>query len=99
VFKNHEEELANMHEDDLTAFMLDVQTAGKAIHEAVGADRMNYAILGNAVAHVHCHIIPRFFDNDPNPKSTPWSRHDKAWQMPVERYEEIIKSIRSRLRR
>jgi diadenosine tetraphosphate (Ap4A) HIT family hydrolase len=77
--------------------MIDVQRAGNAIQKAVGAVRMNYAILGNAVPHVHCHIIPRFGENDPGPKTTPWSTKTKVWQMEKERYEKIIADIRSNL--
>ena len=72
----HYSELISVDPDLLHEFILDVQVAGRAIQEATNADRMNYAILGNAEAHIHCHIIPRFWDDDPNPKSTPWSRDD-----------------------
>jgi len=60
VLDVHEEELALLSPLTLSEFMEDVQVAGRAIQKAVGALRMNYAILGNAVPHVHCHIIPRF---------------------------------------
>jgi len=96
---SHYTELIRINPDILHEFMLDVQSVGKAIQEATGADRINYAILGNAVPHVHCHIIPRVWADDPNPTSTPWSRNDKAWEMPKERYTEIMRDIQSHLRR
>tara|TARA_Y100000310_G_C20597996_1_gene771509 strand:- start:752 stop:1189 length:438 start_codon:yes stop_codon:yes gene_type:complete len=96
---SHATELIKLDPDHLSEFMWDVQAAGKAVQEATGADRINYAILGNAEPHVHCHIIPRVFEDDPNPKSTPWSRDDKAWEMSQERCQEIMKNIRSHLRR
>jgi len=99
AFDPHYENLTELDDEDLLAFMRNVRSVGDAIQKATGADRMNYAILGNAVPHVHCHIIPRFFDNDPNPKSTPWSRNDKAWQMEKERYEKIMADISLELKK
>lgn len=96
---SHYTELIRIDPDILHEFMLDVQAAGKAIQEATNANHINYAILGNTVPHIHCHIIPRFWEDDPNPKSTPWSRNDRAWEMSEERCKEIMRNIRSHLRR
>jgi histidine triad (HIT) family protein len=35
----------------------------KAITEAFGSDHANYVTLGNAVAHAHIHIVPRYSDD------------------------------------
>lgn len=70
-----------------------VTKVGEVVKGAVGAKRMNYAILGNAVPHVHAHVIPRF-ETDPNPNQSPWNRHDKAGELTKERANEIIEAIR-----
>lgn len=36
-----------------------------------GPPRINYECLGNVVAHVHWHVIPRHA-NDPTPRATVW---------------------------
>ena len=97
VLDEHHTDFGRLDLSLMEAFMQDVQVAGRAIEQAVGADRINYAILGNAVPHIHCHILPRFFDNDPNPKSTPWSRKDKAWKMSKNKYEKIMLDIKALL--
>jgi len=97
VLDIHEEEIIHLDDDILRAFMRDVKMVGQAIQDTLNPDRINYAILGNAVPHIHCHVIPRYHNKDPYPKSTPWSRNDKAWQMDKERYEKIIEGIRKRL--
>ena len=97
VLSDHHEELALLSRPLANLFMEDIQIAGKAIQKAVGAVRMNYAILGNAVPHVHCHIIPRFGDKDPGPNTTPWSTNTKVWKMEKKRYEQIIADIRENL--
>ncbi len=43
----------------------------RAIAEAFGPAKMNYEALGNSVAHLHWHLIPRY-DNDPHPRGPAW---------------------------
>ncbi len=43
------------------SFMADVLRAGQALQKVFGADKMNYMILGNALPHTHCHLIPRYY--------------------------------------
>jgi diadenosine tetraphosphate (Ap4A) HIT family hydrolase len=98
VLENHHEDFGNLEITQMESFMQDVQVAGRAIQKAVGAVRMNYAILGNAVPHVHCHIIPRFGDGiDPGYKTTPWSTNTKAWQMEKSKVNAIMASIRKEM--
>ncbi|MGH8886560.1 MAG: HIT family protein [Egibacteraceae bacterium] len=48
-----------------------MRTIARAIQSAFECARMNYAILGNEVAHVHWHLIPRY-TTDPNWGRPPW---------------------------
>lgn len=45
---------------ELQDFMADVQAAAQAISKACTPDRMNYMSLGNVVAHLHWHLVPRY---------------------------------------
>ena len=64
------------HMDDLS---IDVQRevfaecarAARAIRRVFGPVRINYECLGNQVAHVHWHLIPRHA-NDPEPRQPVW---------------------------
>lgn len=93
VFDKHKDHLEDLSEYELSYFMRCVTKVGEVVKGAVGAKRMNYAILGNAVPHVHAHVIPRF-ETDPNPNQSPWNRHDKAGELTKERANEIIEAIR-----
>jgi diadenosine tetraphosphate (Ap4A) HIT family hydrolase len=44
----------------------DVRTTAKAIDGVYGPGQLNYMTFGNAVPHVHTHIVPRYPD-DPAP--------------------------------
>ena len=54
-------------------FIEDAQRAARAISRASGSPRVNFAILGNTEPHVHCHLIPRRSEGEPNPKKSPWN--------------------------
>jgi diadenosine tetraphosphate (Ap4A) HIT family hydrolase len=65
-----------------SAFMADMQSAGRAIDDVVAPERINFAVLGNTVAHVHCHIIPRLA-SDPTPTRPPWEHPDRRTDLPT----------------
>lgn len=56
----HEEQLEGLSDELALAFLQDSKVAMTAIQNAVGAERVNFAVLGDTVAHVHAHLIPRF---------------------------------------
>ena len=62
--KKHYVHLFDMTEDDLLGFMNDVQKAAKALQEVTGAVKINYEIHGNSGPHLHCHLFPRYLDDD-----------------------------------
>jgi diadenosine tetraphosphate (Ap4A) HIT family hydrolase len=81
----------------LMAFMQDVQLVGKAIMQVTGAPRINYAILGNAVPHIHAHVFPRQFDRDPVPNSAPWSHPKKVYPLKEASKKQIIVDLQKAL--
>lgn len=62
--RKHYVHLYDMTKEDLTGFMLDVQKAAKALQEVTGAIKINYEIHGNSAPHLHCHLFPRYLDDD-----------------------------------
>ena len=68
----HHEDLATMPGPLAAEFLEDARLAGRAIRAAVVADRVNYAVLGNVVSHVHFHLVPRVIAGDPAPQKAPW---------------------------
>jgi diadenosine tetraphosphate (Ap4A) HIT family hydrolase len=94
VFRDHFGDFTTMPSGKSTAaFVEDMQTAGRAIQKAVNARRINYAILGNAVPHVHAHIIPRALEGDPIPNRTPWAHPDEVTPLSDETLAELSRKI------
>ncbi len=56
---------------------------------------MNYQILGNAVPHLHCHIVPRYFgDPAPGRPLEPWAQ---THLLQPALYERIISDLTAAL--
>lgn len=72
MLNRHAEHLEDIPPNEGSAFLRDIQIAGHAIKQASGAVRINYAILGNEVPHVHAHLIPRFGSTEALPTRPPW---------------------------
>ncbi|MEW6272910.1 MAG: GNAT family N-acetyltransferase [Thermodesulfobacteriota bacterium] len=45
------------------AWFDDVLATGRAVQRVCAPIKLNYEILGNAVPHLHCHVVPRYVDD------------------------------------
>lgn len=45
------------------AFFDDVLATGRAVQRACAPVKINYEVLGNAIPHLHCHLVPRYLDD------------------------------------
>ena len=60
VLKHHEEQVANLSEQEWQELHVHVQRTTARLHRAFTADHFNYAFLQNQDRHVHLHVIPRY---------------------------------------
>lgn len=92
--RDHWESLDEVPEELLQRFMQDVRRAMGALKLATGSDRINFAVLGNSVAHVHGHLIPRYPENEQRPGSSPWDDPRPRERLPEAKEDELIVAIR-----
>jgi len=97
AFRDHAEELTQLADEDAGAFMDDARTAARAIYAATRCDRLNYAILGNTVPHLHWHLIPRTLKDDPIPTRPPWEHPDPQTKLPRMETKPLIGAIQRHL--
>jgi diadenosine tetraphosphate (Ap4A) HIT family hydrolase len=71
--RDHHEHLGRLSRERQLALSQDVADVAAAMHAAFDPIRINYECLGNVVAHVHWHLIPRRA-TDPDPRATVWVR-------------------------
>lgn len=99
VLRRHVEQLETLDGPALTTFMQEATRSGEAIKGATGAERMNYAVLGNAEPHLHVHIVPRMHHGDPIPGRSPWQHPEERGPLRAGNAETISQRIRSILER
>ena len=55
--KSHKEELFDLEEKELLSFMKDCAHVAKALKKSFKCDKVNYAIAGDGVRHMHMHVV------------------------------------------
>jgi len=71
VSKEHLEQLPELPTEKQLQIFRDVSVVGNAIYAEQNPQRLNYECLGNLVAHIHWHIIPRY-KSDLLPEGPVW---------------------------
>lgn len=60
MYKEHYDEIYQIPKADRDAYMDDVCALAETIQELFGADKINYAIYGDGVTHVHYTVCPKY---------------------------------------
>ena len=57
--KEHATELFHLDAETRDLYLREMSLVAEAVHNAFGADKMNYELLGNGDTHLHWHLFPR----------------------------------------
>ncbi|KZE76153.1 histidine triad (HIT) protein [Paenibacillus elgii] len=60
ALNDHQTELFYLEPSIRQQFMEDVSKCAYAIQQAFSPDKMNYAIYGDLVSHLHVHLVPKY---------------------------------------
>jgi len=60
AYKEHYRELYEIPESDYLSYMKEVRAVSQAVSELYKPDKLNYAIYGDGVPHVHFHIVAKY---------------------------------------
>ena len=63
IWSAHIREMTDLKPDERDYCMRVVFAAEQALRDSLRPDKINVACLGNQVAHIHWHVIPRFADD------------------------------------
>jgi diadenosine tetraphosphate (Ap4A) HIT family hydrolase len=77
IWQAHAKEMTDLSEDDRDHFMEVVFAVEAVLREQLEPVKVNLASLGNAVPHLHWHVIPRFAD-DPHFPQAVWGKPQRA---------------------
>lgn len=77
IWKTHVSEMTDLPEHDRLHLMAIVFAVEAVLREQLKPDKMNLASFGNAVPHLHWHVIPRYRD-DPHFPQPAWGEPLRA---------------------
>lgn len=93
ILNRHVKEMTDLAAPERLQFMATVFAVESAVRLVVQPDKVNLASLGNAVPHLHWHIIPRFA-NDPHFPNSIWGeakRSGKKQSADLDRLRRLIR--------
>jgi diadenosine tetraphosphate (Ap4A) HIT family hydrolase len=96
VLKRHAKELWQLEAAERARLIEEVTRVAQAVGAAFGAVKMNYELLGNAIAHIHWHLVPRRA-GDPSPRQPVWTVAHEPRRLAPGQMAERIALIRSHL--
>jgi len=73
TLNKHYDNLEELESNELNDYMQEIVHVTKAMKKALQVERVNLAILGNTVSHVHAHLIPRYPNQEEFPNKSPWN--------------------------
>lgn len=97
ALNTHAETIEDLSLEEANAFMADVYRVARSIKEVTNVERVNIAILGNTVPHIHAHVIPRYPENEPLPHKSIWDDTRKKTLLDENTKDEIISKLRTSL--
>lgn len=77
ILNRHVREMTDLDAATRQSLMRVVFAAEQALRELLQPEKINLASLGNMVAHLHWHVIPRFADDKHFPASV-WGEPQRA---------------------
>jgi len=96
LLKRHATELWQLEPAERTALIEEVARVARALGAAFDAVKLNYELLGNQIAHIHWHLIPRCADA-PAPRSPVWNVDHPPRRLAAAEMAERIALIRGYL--
>lgn len=72
ILNAHRKEMTDLSEAERDRLMTNVYAVEKLLRELLQPEKVNLASFGNAVPHLHWHVIPRF-GGDPHFPGSVWS--------------------------
>ncbi|MFL8938352.1 HIT family protein [Rossellomorea oryzaecorticis] len=93
---HHKRELFELTPEELRMFTEDVAKAAKALQEAFQPQKINYAIYGDVVSHLHFHLVPKYENGEEWGEAFVNAPTHKKFMNEAE-YGQLIKMIKDQL--
>ena len=94
ALKRHASELFELADVELLAFWQDVARVARALDRLYRPAKINYAVFGNLCPHIHCHVVPMRFEDDPH---TPMNTNAQVVLLEPDEYRLMIGALQAAL--
>jgi diadenosine tetraphosphate (Ap4A) HIT family hydrolase len=94
TFHRHAVEIFDLTEEERAHWIEDVAKVSRRVARVSECAKVNIAMFGNMVPHLHCHVIPRFFDDPDWNKAPVFRSADERHTLPPEHYAELLAEFR-----
>jgi diadenosine tetraphosphate (Ap4A) HIT family hydrolase len=94
--REHVTELFHLKPRMRGELMEEVSRVAQALQTVFQPDKINYELLGNMVAHMHWHLVPRFATDPLWPRPI-WSQAHEELLLTPDEYQSRIELIRKAL--
>jgi diadenosine tetraphosphate (Ap4A) HIT family hydrolase len=78
IWQRHVKEMTDLDAAERAHYLRVVFALEQALRELLSPDKINVASFGNAVPHLHWHVVPRFRDDRHFPDAI-WAAPVRAW--------------------
>lgn len=95
AYKDHDVELYELNDNDLLAFMKDVNLVAKVMKKIFAPEKINYGAYSDKLKHLHIHLVPKYVDG-PDFGGTFQMNPQKEYLTDTE-YDVMIKKIKEEL--
>jgi diadenosine tetraphosphate (Ap4A) HIT family hydrolase len=89
----HVSEPTDLTTAEAAAYWLEVLDVARGIERRYKPAKLNIQILGNAVPHLHTHVVPRYVD-DPTPGRPPTFLDDSTAELSSSEYDREAAALR-----
>jgi len=93
AYKDHDVELFQLEDDQLLAFMKDVNQVARAMKRAFNPVKVNYGAYSDKLPHLHIHLVPKYEDG-PDFGGT-FTMNPQKTYLSEEEYRKMIEQIQS----
>lgn len=97
AYKDHCRELYEIPEGDYENYLKEVRIVTQAIHDIYHPDKLNYAIYGDGVPHVHFHLVPKYKGGVS--WGEPFSDKLPKVELSAEEYDSQIKKLHMQIKK
>lgn len=92
--KRHVNELYELSDEEIAGYTKEVARVAKAVNKVYQPVKINYCVFGSLCPHVHYHIVPRYYEDDPH---APIKMDEKEEFLSDDEYSEIILKLQKAL--